>query len=213
MQNPYAPPASSSSASSRPLGTKLQVVGRSCATCDKRLATADDGVGCIACERTYHHRCLTEPDRCPKCGQSMSLLERTAAEAEASAERESVRRGRVLVWAALAPYALLEVVAICIELSHGGSEVLGAVVRLAIEGALVWKTVTGHVAARRVLAFLFVAAFAVSLLFASGATGIKAVFLVGNLIASVFAFWVFAFSRNAKGYLDAGSKQGSVVRD
>lgn len=77
----------------------MQVVGRKCARCDKRLAWAGEGVGCLACDVIYHHSCLaSRPDKdplagvCPECLQSFEATEREAEQVHLTAVDAQARR-------------------------------------------------------------------------------------------------------------------------
>jgi hypothetical protein len=134
----------------------------------------------------------------------MSALEDAAAEAEATATRETVRLGRILVWAAILPYALLEVILLSLALSNGVvMHIVATVVRVVLDVTVVWMTVNGSLGARRLLAFLCGAGFVVSLFMLVGANALMSLVLGATLIECGFALWVFRFSTAATLYLDS----------
>jgi hypothetical protein len=134
----------------------------------------------------------------------MSALERAAADGEATAMGETLRRGRILVWAAILPYALLEVVLVVLAVSRGltaSSLVIPA--RVAIDSAVVWMTVNGSRGARRWIGFF---------------CGVGVVLLLGMLVSQPnplvalsmvecgFALWVFTVSADARAYLESKAR-------
>jgi hypothetical protein len=180
-------------------------VGRSCAVCAKRVATALDGAACIACDRAYHAKCLEDPDRCPTCGASMSALEQTAADSEARANEEARRRGRLLVWAVIVPCALFEVFSIARTIAQGAAPlVMSSFVRVAIETFLVWRAVQGTTWAQRALAFFFGLGAVVTGVIMASASAVGAVVLGGVIVCCVFGIWVFVVSKDARAYFDSG---------
>jgi hypothetical protein len=205
MRNPYAPPGSYAQGETARATT--QVAGRACAVCAKRIATALDGVACVACNRAYHAQCLEDPDRCVACGQSMSALERVAAEAEAAADQAAWRRGRLLAWAVIVPCALVEA-SLLVRTIQGGETlaVIPSFVRAAIETFLVWRAFQGTRWAQNAVAFFFglgavLAAFEMASATRGGRIGLAA-FAAGG----AFGIWVFAFSRDARAYFEASSR-------
>jgi hypothetical protein len=137
----------------------------------------------------------------------MSELEEAAAEVEATAMRGTLRLGRILVWAAILPYALLEIVVLALELSQAATlRAAATVVRVVLEVTLVWVTLGGSPGARRLLAFFCGAGLVGSFLLLLGANGLASVLLGLSAIECGFAFWVFGVSTAAKGYLDSNAQ-------
>jgi hypothetical protein len=206
--NPYAPPADRSRQTSSSLPRdRLQAVGRRCAICEKTIAVARDAASCIACQRAYHATCLEDPDRCARCGQSMSVLEAEAEEADARTTEDARRRGRVLFWAVVVLFATFDALLVVVQLSGGNmSRSVSSVIRVALEVFLVWRTLKGSVGTRRVLATfsgLGAIVSAVGVL-ASGGKPIAAARLALMTLLCIFATWVFGLSKDASAYLDAG---------
>jgi hypothetical protein len=205
MHSPYrlpdvSPPAKASRQA------RTQIVGRRCDRCREKIIKTPDGVACIECERAYHHDCLADPDRCAKCGQSMSLLERAAREAEASVTRQTARQGRVLAWAAVLPFAFLEVTLLGFALSTGAmAPIVAVVVRVALEVLLVWTTFNGSLRARRLLAFFSGAGVVYSVVRLIDAKPPASLVAGGFIIECGFAFWVFAYATAARVYLDSNA--------
>jgi hypothetical protein len=199
MHNPYAPPATAFNGFAY-----VQVVGRSCDRCGKTVAREREGVACRECDLAYHRRCLLDQDVCPKCSQSMSALERAAADAEAIAMGETLYRGRILVWAAILPYALVEVVLIGLAVSRGlTASSLMIPVRVAIDGTLVWMTVNGSSGARRWIAFFC----GVGVLVLLAMVVSRPNPLAGlSLVECAFALWVFTVSADARAYLESKAR-------
>jgi hypothetical protein len=174
--------------------------------CKKRIATAADGVGCVACEQAYHPRCLVAPETCPKCEQNMRALEAAAVEAEVRQRRRAALRGRTFVRCAVAPFALLEATLLGLALSRSdGTQVIGTIVRIGIEAMLVRKMLNGSLGARRFLGFCFCcgAWLAAAVLLLVGASATTAPLLVLGVLLSGYAFWVLRFSADARVYLDS----------
>lgn len=134
----------------------------------------------------------------------MSALERAVAEAEVQAERDAVGRGHILVWAAILPYALLEVIILAVDLSSGsGMRVGTTAVRGVLEVGVLWMTLNGGRGARRWLAFFSALGFVAGVAIVVGLTTRSAsLFTAGFVAMCAFAFWVFVFSADAKVYLD-----------
>ena len=204
MHNPYrspdvSPPRVATQA-------RTQIVGGRCDQCREKIIKTPDGVACVECERVYHRDCLADPDRCAKCDQSMSLLERAAREAEASAARRTARRGRILVWAALLPFAFREVILLGFALSAGAmAPIVTVVVRLTLEVVLVSTAFNGSLRARRLLAFFSGAGVVYSVVRAIDARPPASLVALLFVIECGFAFWVFAHAAAVKVYLDSNA--------
>jgi hypothetical protein len=134
----------------------------------------------------------------------MSTLEERAREADAAASREMVRRGRILVWSAILPWALLEAALFALALSQALSmRTVSTIVRVALDVTLVWMTINGSPGARRLLAFFCGLGLVVSLAMLVDANALKAAFLGVTSVECAFALWVFTFSTAAREYIDA----------
>jgi hypothetical protein len=204
MRDPYSPPSQS----------RIQIVGRSCDRCKKKIARKLDGVGCVACEKAYHRECLADPDRCANCGQSMSALEKAAEKAEAAAALQTMRRGRTLVWAAVLPFALLEVAALGLALGAGAmGPILITIARIILGVSLVGMSVKGSRGARRWLALAVCAGLVTSLFNVIDAKAMASFVWGGYVIQCGFALWVFTLSTAAQAYLDSNvARIGSPSR-
>jgi hypothetical protein len=132
----------------------------------------------------------------------MSALERAAGEAEAAALRKMLRRGAILVWAAILPYAVLEVALLVLDVSRGlRSPVVPA--RVAIDAMVVWMVAHGSRGARRWIAFFS----GVGLLFSLGMFAVRPSAQAALSVAECgFALWVFTVSAEARAYLEARAR-------
>jgi hypothetical protein len=75
----------------------MQVVGRGCEACGKRLAVSSEGAGCLECDRVFHRKCLNRPDICPRCGQSFDEQEERADRRERDKIAEQLDQGQAFV--------------------------------------------------------------------------------------------------------------------
>ncbi len=200
VMNPYAAPATRpSSPTTRPAP---QVVGRRCGTCDKRLATQAEGLACPSCSVAYHHRCLARPGHCAKCGEDIDALERVAWEEESRAVESGMRRGRTLVWSTAVSWALCQPVA----LSGGGAQLVALVVSSAFTVLLFWRAMNGSLGARRYLAGANMITMILAIFATTSAASLLSEAVFGMLaLSQAFAFWVFAFSADARSYMDSSA--------
>jgi hypothetical protein len=75
----------------------MQVVGRACESCGKRLAVSTEGAGCLKCDVVFHRKCLKRPDVCPHCKQSFDEQEELADREERNLIARQLERGRAFV--------------------------------------------------------------------------------------------------------------------
>ncbi len=110
------------------------------------------------------------------------------------------------MWAAIVPYALLEVFLLGLAVSRGWTaSSLAIPVRMALEGTLVWMTVNGSRGARRWIAFFTGVGVVVLLAMVVSRPNP----LVGLALAEcAFALWVFTVSADARAYLESKEKGG-----
>jgi hypothetical protein len=75
----------------------MQVVGRGCEACGKRLAVSSEGAGCLECDRVFHSKCLKRPDTCPRCERSFDEQEERADRRERDQIAEQLDQGQTFV--------------------------------------------------------------------------------------------------------------------
>ena len=131
----------------------------------------------------------------------MSALDSASAEAEARAARLARRRGRTLVWAAILPLALVELLELSVALASGTGAISG-VLRVVLTVVVLWLTLNGNRHARRWFVFLCAVGFLFSLSMLVETHGVTRALVAVFLGQTAFAFWVFALSDDAKAYLD-----------
>jgi hypothetical protein len=72
----------------------MQIVGSQCATCDKPINFAPEGLACSPCAKAYHKVCLTDGVTCPACGENLEAQAAKLEKEERDDMAERLRSGK-----------------------------------------------------------------------------------------------------------------------
>jgi hypothetical protein len=114
----------------------MQLVGKTCSVCTKRIDFAPDATACAACAALFHNACATET--CPVCARNIQLEAQRLTLEHAQMNTAAEQWGRLVVTLICVGIVLLNVALFALTWSKGdmGSSGVQLIVMLSLASAL-----------------------------------------------------------------------------